>query len=470
MNKEKTELIFSLGELEYSATGEWMDYSQYGFDQDDATDLIALAIDKKLHFADDDDMWVPAHAWRILGQLASEEAVLPLIDIFDLITEQDDDFGMTDLVHVMAMIGMPAIVPLASFMNDKKHDQFARIMAIESLSEIVKRFPDSRRLQVLKIYQNYMAKPEIELPILNGLLISYVLEIDGKELLEDIRTLFKQECVDLSVVGDMEDVEIILGLRTERETPKPTFEEMHGISAEMMEGITPEKIIELFSDKEPIKPTDKNDVLAWLDYYFMLYGNNESILDASELDGFCASLACSPEMILPSTWNPAIWGGEELMPEWETINEATNFSEFLFTVYNHAITQLNDGKYEPLFWLDEVDDETYSIADEWCSGFLRGVDLWGSLSATDTMVVEKALEPIRLFAAARGFKQLDNMSNNEVKIRQDLIEPSIKKLFDYFLEKRKELVAPIVRREAKTSRNEPCPCGSGKKYKKCCLH
>ncbi|MCL6591559.1 MAG: SEC-C domain-containing protein [Firmicutes bacterium] len=24
-------------------------------------------------------------------------------------------------------------------------------------------------------------------------------------------------------------------------------------------------------------------------------------------------------------------------------------------------------------------------------------------------------------------------------------------------------------RSAKTGRNEPCPCGSGKKYKKCCL-
>jgi len=27
---------------------------------------------------------------------------------------------------------------------------------------------------------------------------------------------------------------------------------------------------------------------------------------------------------------------------------------------------------------------------------------------------------------------------------------------------------PIVMREPKPSRNAPCPCGSGKKYKKCC--
>jgi SEC-C motif len=32
-----------------------------------------------------------------------------------------------------------------------------------------------------------------------------------------------------------------------------------------------------------------------------------------------------------------------------------------------------------------------------------------------------------------------------------------------------ELVIPAARREApKVGRNDPCPCGSGKKYKNCC--
>jgi preprotein translocase subunit SecA len=30
------------------------------------------------------------------------------------------------------------------------------------------------------------------------------------------------------------------------------------------------------------------------------------------------------------------------------------------------------------------------------------------------------------------------------------------------------VVSPIVRTQRKVGRNEPCPCGSGKKYKKCC--
>ncbi|HUP65821.1 MAG TPA: SEC-C metal-binding domain-containing protein, partial [Thermoanaerobaculia bacterium] len=31
----------------------------------------------------------------------------------------------------------------------------------------------------------------------------------------------------------------------------------------------------------------------------------------------------------------------------------------------------------------------------------------------------------------------------------------------------KEAAAPVKRQQAKVGRNEPCPCGSGKKYKKC---
>ena len=30
-------------------------------------------------------------------------------------------------------------------------------------------------------------------------------------------------------------------------------------------------------------------------------------------------------------------------------------------------------------------------------------------------------------------------------------------------------LTPIVRSAPKIGRNDPCPCGSGKKYKKCCL-
>ncbi len=38
----------------------------------------------------------------------------------------------------------------------------------------------------------------------------------------------------------------------------------------------------------------------------------------------------------------------------------------------------------------------------------------------------------------------------------------------YFFDAKDPSKQPIVRQTAKVGRNDPCPCGSGKKYKKCC--
>ncbi|MGE3916856.1 MAG: DUF1186 domain-containing protein [Hyphomicrobiaceae bacterium] len=45
----------------------------------------------------------------------------------------------------------------------------------------------------------------------------------------------------------------------------------------------------------------------------------------------------------------------------------------------------------------------------------------------------------------------------------DVPEPTLDELVEY------EASQPYVREGRKIGRNEPCPCGSGKKYKKCCL-
>jgi SEC-C motif-containing protein len=38
----------------------------------------------------------------------------------------------------------------------------------------------------------------------------------------------------------------------------------------------------------------------------------------------------------------------------------------------------------------------------------------------------------------------------------------------YLVKGERVKLKPFVREEAKTGRNDPCPCGSGKKFKKCC--
>ncbi len=66
----------------------------------------------------------------------------------------------------------------------------------------------------------------------------------------------------------------------------------------------------------------------------------------------------------------------------------------------------------------------------------------------------------------------DVMKNNEKYNKKRYCE-KLDKLPEYYLENytesepEQEMQGTVVN-EYKVGRNEPCPCGSGKKYKKCC--
>jgi len=46
--------------------------------------------------------------------------------------------------------------------------------------------------------------------------------------------------------------------------------------------------------------------------------------------------------------------------------------------------------------------------------------------------------------------------------QQELIEPSVLRLFQHFIEQHKPVTQTVVRDQPKVSRNDPYPCGSGK--------
>ena len=447
---DKTTILFELGEVKRN--GNWLDYSQYGFDETDVSALLELIADESLNQADTSskEVWVPLHAWRTLGQIRSSKAIRPLIALFDELVE--DDWALEELPKVMGMIGEEAIVPLSTYLNERDHDEFARVMAADGLAEIAKRQPACRE-QVIQHYKEYMNKPDESADNLNGLLIGYLLDLDAKEAINEIRQLFAKDCVDISCAGDLEEVEIELGLRSERTTPKPNYALAHSLN-------------DLNESKKP----NSDDIFEVIDYYLTHYGHDDSILDTSELDGFFAALACAPNTIMPSRWMPAIWGGEELAPEWQDKKEIKDFTHAVFTLYNHVMHCLNEDDFEALFLEREIQNKTYTIVDEWCHGFLRGLKLWGPLPATDAALVEQHIQPIKLFATETGFENLDTMSEAEVVKQQQLIEPAVQRLFQHFLKQRTSANKPVTRETPKVGRNDPCPCGSGKKYKKCCLH
>jgi hypothetical protein len=149
---------------------------------------------------------------------------------------------------VMGRIGSAAISPLSLFFNNQNNKLYARVMAIDGMKYIVENHPECRE-DVLNQYQHYMAHPNCSDKTFNGLLVSYSIDLVAVELIDDIRTLYQKNCAELSMSGDIEDVEIELGLRQVRDTPRPRYVP-EGIDKDLLTSIQDK----LFAHKEAPKP------------------------------------------------------------------------------------------------------------------------------------------------------------------------------------------------------------------------
>jgi len=215
-------------------------------------------------------------------------------------------------------------------------------------------------------------------------------------------------------------------------------------------------------------PLDSDALDDILEYFFDKYAGDDSILSVTELDGFLAALACAPSLILPSRWMPAIWGGEDQMPDWEEKREINDYHQAVMQAYNLVNQEFLDGYFSPRM-LDEKDQ--FVAMDEWSEGFMRGVQLYDPLSAEDKAILDQHLDPITLFASEDRFKELLSLSFEQIQEKAAQIEPNVLALRQHFFSRQFAVAhTPLMKTDPKVGRNDPCPCGSGKKFKKCCLH
>jgi len=201
---------------------EWPDYLTIGLGHEHIPELIRMVTDPKLIWADQNNLevWAPVHAWRALAQLRAEEAIKPIIGLFNDLS--DDDWASEELPKAVAMLGEKAIKPLREFLLDSSNKELARATAANCLEEIGSKNP-SLKNDCISILVDYLDQSTIDAPTLNGLVIAYLMELKAVDSIDVIRKAFNNGNVDLTIAGDVEDVEILLGLRAERETPQPNY-------------------------------------------------------------------------------------------------------------------------------------------------------------------------------------------------------------------------------------------------------
>ena len=188
----------------------------------------------------------------------------------------------------------------------------------------------------------------------------------------------------------------------------------------------------------------------------------------SELDGYLTGLIVSPDLVPPSRWLKPIWG--DAPPPFEDAASLQHFLDLMMEHHNALLDSLNaPGAYEPIL---DTDPRTGEILWEmWVDGFAAAMKLapagWNRIRAGDDAGPKAALAGLIELAAISDGPIHPDEEEQKRRDRQasDFIPIWVQMLHQWRLDNDAHKPAAGG---TKVGRNDPCPCGSGKKYKKCC--
>jgi hypothetical protein len=176
------------------------------------------------------EVWAPVHAWRALGDLGAEEAIGALVALLSKPDPDDFDDALSDeFPDIMERIGPAAVPALAAYLRSPAHGVWPRVTAGSALAKIGAAHPAARDTVVSIISRalddtlDRPRPPREDDDTLVGFLISDLVTLRATESAATIERAFSADRVDLTIAGDLEDVQIDLGLRTERTTPKRNY-------------------------------------------------------------------------------------------------------------------------------------------------------------------------------------------------------------------------------------------------------
>lgn len=194
------------------------------------------------------------------------------------------------------------------------------------------------------------------------------------------------------------------------------------------------------------------------------------------MDGYFTALICGPVFVSPNEALQQVLGDEFVLDDNEQAGELIGL---MMQHWNWIAAELQRTLVEPHVYLPVLQEDDTGVVrgNDWAQGFMRGVQArpgsWnellnseeegGSLVPMMMLVHEHDPDPEMRAPTIDGDK------------REDVIMTMIAgatRCYRYYEPARRAGAignAPLRRQAPKVGRNEPCPCGSGRKYKHCCV-
>ena len=455
------------------APEEETDYSPLGLTEADVPHLIELSRLNSSMFDDSQDD--EEEIWNLLSVMhharlafASMENPAHFQHFHQLLLESyknGDESYHESLPHLLVKLG-PDIIPHLLNHFSQAHEAYREstnedhLWHMQDLSACLSPFAqntnhfnyNSFRTSITNTLSQAFLPIEAALP-LNEQLLSTCIVWQAREALPEIRAVVEKDLIDLAVHGDLEEIEIAFSLRTERATPIPcdtTFNATHSLE---------------LRKKQLTPPSPQTSLTEAIDYYLSLYRSSGSLTNHTELAGYLAARSIvtpQPELF---GLNEALWSGHSSVQydtPWLTDEDANSFF------------QIAETFHDPIFLA--VKDLTYTLPEDlpsWCRGFLIGIkdeknsnhdlkvlftDLLISIKEpSEKPLTVQELDQARTEITPKLHTYTERYLQIEATQRSGGNHPTSKP-------------APTKRSAPKINRNSPCPCGSGIKYKQCCLN
>jgi len=211
---------------------------------------------------------------------------------------------------------------------------------------------------------------------------------------------------------------------------------------------------------------------------FLLYGvDNDEAMTLDTLDGYLHAIAIGPQTVMPKQWLPKVWGEDSaMMPPMDSIDQLNHIMGLVMRHYNSIISGFEQSPplVMPYWNTYEYAIGEFEDAEMWAHGFTEGVALnraaWKPLF--DSPLSQQWYRPIGLLGEESFSADQDELTKTPDQREQlaHQIEDSLVNIHAFWLPLREAIHERETsqRLRTKVGRNEPCPCGSGKKFKKCC--
>jgi uncharacterized protein len=252
-------------------------------------------------------------------------------------------------------------------------------------------------------------------------------------------------------------------------------------------------IMSFFPPARPLDtPLTEDDIDRFHELLERISADDPDGLPLESVDGFITALVCGPRPVMPSEYLPVLFGENDPARFADTA-EFETFLELFNRRWNQIAAALCapvEDLADPRALMPLVMDWEAMVAELppaertaaagqyippfaslWAAGFLIAVESWEADWALpdgskDEAFVDALLDPFYILT-----ERPEDLTAKERAIsREAYFAQAIWNAYDLraFWQDRASGRTVPFRKPAEPGRNDPCPCGSGKKFKKCC--